>query len=291
MHNNFRGIWVPIVTPFTPGDTRHIDHLALRRLAQSLQAAGIHGLVAAATTGEGALLLAGEQEAIFQTLREAVPGLPVVLGVSSAATAQACTQARELAALRPEGLLVTPPTYVRPTQGGVRAHFEAVAQAADLPLLIYNIPYRTGVAVELETLQALQTDARIAGIKECGATPERMQRLIDETRLRILCGDDSQNFSALCQGAHGVISASAHVRPEWHVRMFDWLQSGNGLVEARRLARALAPLTRSLFAEPNPAPLKAWLAQQGHCSAELRLPFQTASAGLQQRIAEQYARL
>lgn len=269
MQTIFEGIWVPIVTPFHGED---VDHAALGRLARHLANHGVNGLIAGATTGEGALLQAGEQEAIFATLREAVPELPVVLGLSQASTQSAVTQAKNLAALNPDGLLVTAPIYVRPTQQGVQRHFEAVVEAADLPILVYNIPYRTGVNVELETLQALSRDTRVAGVKECGGNAERLLRLIHETPLRILSGDDNQNFIALCLGGHGTIAAAAHILPEWHVRIYDLIRSGH-LAEARQISDALQPLIRSLFAEPNPAPLKALLAYQGWCFPDVREPF------------------
>jgi 4-hydroxy-tetrahydrodipicolinate synthase len=280
MQTNFEGIWVPIVTPFQ-GDA--IDHAALSRLSQYLAQQGVSGLVAGATTGEGALLRPGEQEAIFSTLRKAVPAMPIVLGISQAATEAAIAQARSLASLHPEGLLVTPPTYVRPSQAGIQKHFEAIVEAADLPVLIYNIPYRTGVNVELGTLQALARDSRITGIKECGGSSERLLRLVHETPLRVFSGDDDQNFAALCLGAHGTIAASAHILPQWHVRIRDLVNSGQ-LTKARRIAVALLPLIRDLFAEPNPAPLKAMLALQDWCSPSTRLPFVPISTELQGRL-------
>ena len=287
MQTIFQGIWIPIVTPF---DGDEVDHAALARLARHLSEHRIAGLVAGATTGEGALLAPGEQEAIFATLRQAVPKLPIVLGLSVSSTREARVRARSLAELRPEGLLATAPTYVRPNQDGVQRHFEAIAEAADLPVLVYNIPYRTGVNVELETLQALARDPRIVGVKECGGSVERMLRLVHETPLRILSGDDSQNFTALCLGAHGTVAASAHIRPDWHVRLFELLGAG-GLEEARRIAVALQPVIRNLFAEPNPAPLKALLAHDGWCSAAVREPFQHVSASLSQRLVENLAEL
>lgn len=285
MHSIFQGIWVPIVTPFR-GD--EVDHDSLARLARHLASHGIAGLVAGATTGEGALLRQGEQEAIFATLRQALPGLPIVLGLSQASTQAAVAQARSLAALQPEGLLATAPVYVRPTQEGIRRHFEAIVEAADLPVLVYNIPYRSGVNVELETLQALARDPRLAGIKECGGSMERMLRLVHETPLRVLSGDDGQNFAALCLGAHGTIAAAAHILPQWHVRMLRLLRDGQ-LEAARRVAMALQPLIRELFAEPNPAPLKALLAHQGWGAADVRLPFIPASQGLGERLAAHWA--
>lgn len=287
MQQIIEGIWVPIVTPFRG---ERIDHAALARLARHLAGHGVAGLVAGATTGEGALLLPGEQEALFATLREAVPTLPIVLGLSQPATQAASEQARTLAALRPAGLLATPPTYVRPTQAGIRRHFEAIAEAADLPVLVYNIPYRTGVNVELETLKALARDPRIAGIKECGGSVERLLRLVHETPLRVFSGDDSQNFAALCLGAHGTIAAAAHVLPHWHVRVWELLRQGR-LAAARRIAVALQPLVRNLFAEPNPAPVKALLAELALCEAEVRLPFLPASIELRARLQADWAAL
>ncbi len=280
MQTSFEGIWVPIVTPFQGDD---IDHAALAQLARHLAGAGIAGLVAGATTGEGALLAPGEQEAVFATLRTAVPELPIVLGISQAATQAAVALARSLAQLRPAGLLVTAPTYVRPSQDGIQRHFEAIVEASDLPVLVYNIPYRSGVNVELATLQSLARDARIAGIKECGGSMERLLRLVHETPLRVLSGDDNQNFAALCLGAHGTIAAAAHILPAWHVRMYRLVQDGQ-LPQARKIAVALAPLIRDLFAEPNPAPLKALLAHQQRCNAAVRRPFVPASADLCARL-------
>jgi len=286
MHTSFTGVWVPIVTPFLAGDAASIDHPALARLAQHLATQGISGLVVAATTGEGILLQPGEQDALLATLRAAVPQLPLVMGLSTASTHDAVARARVLSRLRPDGLLVTPPLYVRPSQDGIRRHLEAVTESADLPVLVYNIPYRTGCQVELETLQQLAQDPRVVGIKECGGSQERMQRLVNETSLRILSGDDAQNFMALCLGAHGVIAASAHVMPHWHVQMQALIRD-NQWHQARDIADALQPVIRALFAEPSPAPLKALLHADGWCAPEVRLPFVPVSAGLHARLMTQ----
>lgn len=287
MQTRFEGIWLPLITPFHDGE---VDHAALARLARRYAATGIAGFVAGATTGEGALLDAREQDAVFATLRDAAPGHPIVVGLTASATHFAAARAREIAALRPDGLLVTPPVYVRPTQDGIRRHVEAVVEAADLPVLVYNIPYRTGVNVELDTLQALARDPRVAGVKECGGSIERMTRLVHETPLAILSGDDNQNFAALCAGAHGTIASSAHLLPEWHVRMVALLRDGR-LADARRLSVALQPLVAALFAEPNPAPVKALLAAQGWCEDGLRLPFVPASDALRVQLGALHAAL
>lgn len=287
MQTRFEGIWLPLITPFHDGE---VDHAALARLARRYAATGIAGFVAGATTGEGALLDAREQDAVFATLRDAAPDHPIVVGLTASATHFAAARAREIAALGADGLLVTPPVYVRPTQDGIRRHVEAIVEAADLPVLVYNIPYRTGVNVELDTLQALARDTRVAGVKECGGSIERMMRLVHETPLAILSGDDSQNFAALCAGAHGTIASSAHLLPEWHVRMVALLRDGR-LADARRLSVALQPLVAALFAEPNPAPVKALLAAQGWCEDGLRLPFVPASDALRVKLDALHAEL
>jgi 4-hydroxy-tetrahydrodipicolinate synthase len=284
MHTNFEGIWIPIVTPY---QGNAVDCEALTRLAQDLAQRGISGFVAGATTGEGALLKEGELERIFTTLREAVPSIPIAIGLSYAATDAAVSAAAVLATLKPEALLVTTPTYVRPSQAGIQKHFEAITEAADLPVLIYNIPYRTGTTIEISTLQTLAQDPRVVGIKECGGSAERLLRLVSETSLRVLSGDDDQNFVALCLGAHGTVAASAHVFPERHVQMRALIAQGK-VAEARDIAVVLQPLIRELFVEPNPAPLKALLANHGWCSASVRLPFVTATADLTQRLLTQY---
>lgn len=285
MHTLFSGLWLPIITPYAHDGS--IDHAALAALAQHRARHGLAGLVAGATTGEGVLLSADEQEAVYATLRAAVPQLPIVLGITQFATDTAIAQARRLAALRPDGLLVTPPCYVRPSADGVRRHFEAIAEAADLPLLIYDIPYRTGVTLSLDTLRALSADPRVAGIKACGCTLERWTQLIHGTRLSVLCGDDADTFAALCLGADGAIAASAHVCTRWQVRMAELLVAER-LHDARRIAVALDPLIRVLFAEPNPAPVKALLAQLGECRDRVREPFVPASAVLCTRLSQVY---
>ncbi|WP_374337971.1 4-hydroxy-tetrahydrodipicolinate synthase [Leeia sp.] len=281
MHTVFEGIWLPIITPMQADGL--IDHVALARLTCHLAGQGIHGLVAGATTGEGVLLQPGEQEAVFATLREAAPELPIILGVTQFATDAAVAQARQLARLKPDGLLVTPPSYVRPTQAGIQRHYEAVVEASDLPLVVYNIPFRTGVNVEVDTLQALARDPRVVAIKECGGNNERTVRLVQETPLKVLSGDDAQNFPVMCLGGHGAIAGSAHIHTRWHVRLYQLVKQGK-LDEARRLHTALLPLMQALFAEPNPIPVKALLAEQGWCQDILRLPFLPASQGLRERL-------
>ncbi|MDB5815304.1 MAG: dihydrodipicolinate synthase [Rhodocyclales bacterium] len=284
----FDGIWVPIVTPFRDDE---VDHAALRCLAHSLAASGIRGLVACATTGEGSSLTQAEQLAVCRSLREELgDAYPLVIGMAEIATAPACTWARELRALQPAGLLVSVPPYLRPSQEGMCAHFEAIVAAADLPMIIYNIPYRTGASIDITTLQTLCKDARVVAIKECGANVERLNALLTQTRLQVLAGDDSQIFTALCLGGHGAISAAAHIRPDLYVQMFALLKAQR-LDEARAIARRLQSMVAALFAEPNPAPIKALLAAQGLTQDAVRLPLLPASEACVMRLREAWDEL
>jgi 4-hydroxy-tetrahydrodipicolinate synthase len=281
-------MWVPIVTPFRHGA---VDHAALQALARSLAADGITGLVAGATTGEGSSLSQAEQLAVFRSLRDALgDDYPLVIGMAEIATAPAVEWARELRTLAPAALLIAVPPYLRPSQDGLRAHFEAVVAAADLPVIVYNIPYRTGASIDIATLQALATDPRVVAIKECGASLERLNALVTQTPLKILSGDDAQIFTTLCLGGHGAISAAAHVRPDLYVRMHALLRDQR-LDEARRIAQRLQPMIAALFAEPNPAPIKALLAAQGRMTDEVRLPLLPASAACRTQLQAAWAAL
>jgi len=275
MQQIFQAIWVPIVTPFTAAGA--IDHTALAGLGRYLAAQGVAGLVVGATTGEGCSLSDDEHRAIFGTLRSTLGSqYPLVMGICESDTHKAILTAQHMAELAPSGLLVTAPPYLRPSQAGLQQHFEAIAEATELPVLIYNIPYRTGTCLDVETLQALSHHPHIVGIKECGASVDRLMRLIHETSLQVLIGEDSQFFAALCLGAHGAIAAAAHLRPDLWVRIHTLLRAGQ-IEAARHLAVALQPLIRALFAEPNPAPVKALLAHAGQIGPTLRLPLLSAS--------------
>ncbi|WP_051710362.1 4-hydroxy-tetrahydrodipicolinate synthase [Andreprevotia chitinilytica] len=283
----FEGIWVPMVTPFRDGA---VDLPAARRLAQHLCGGGIAGLVLFGTTGEASTVSGVEQQALFHAVREVVP-VPIVVGLSGANTAAVASAAKGWQEQGADGLLVTAPYYVRPSQEGIRRHFEAVAAATMLPIILYNIPYRTGVNIEVATVQALAANPQFVAIKESGGgNLEQLVALIEETPLKVLCGEDALIFTAACLGAHGAISAAANVRPDLYVAMLAQINAGN-LVEARKLAQVLRPVIRDLFIEPNPAPAKAALALTGVIANELRLPMCTMSAAGEAQLQTTLARL
>jgi len=259
--------------------------------------AGIAGLVALGTTGEPAALDAAEQDAVLATIldeaRAAAHGadgadaqaLPVLVGVSGNHTASMKERIEQLNALPIAGVLMAAPYYIRPSQAGIVGHFMALADASEKPVVLYDIPYRTGVRLELDTLLTLAAHPRIQAVKDCAGSLDTTIALIRDGRLQVLTGEDITIFNTLCLGGSGAIAASAHLRPERFVALYRALSAGR-LDEGRRIFHELAPLIHALFAEPNPAPVKALLAAQGLIRDELRMPMTRAGDALVARLRE-----
>lgn len=278
----FSGLWIPLVTPFD-GDGA-IDHAALRALVQRLRSGGIAGVVACGSTGEAAALDTAEQDAALDAVLAAAPGLPVVMGLSGYHLGHVLERVRGWNTRPLAGLLVPAPHYIRPSQAGLLQWFRTIADASMHPLIIYDIPYRTGATLELATLQALAEHPRIRAIKDCGGDAAKTQALISGGRLQVLAGEDAQILSTLALGGSGAIAASAHWQPARFAELMRCVATGD-LPRARALWQALLPVVQACFTEPNPAPIKALLAQQGEMGASLRAPMEHASTGLARRLA------
>lgn len=287
---SYAGIWVPIVTPFADDAARSVDYGALYTLVARYRAQGVAGFVACGSTGEAAALTDQEQADVLDTVRAAADELPVVMGVSGSALAPVRERMLRLAEHRPAAFLVPPPSYIRPSQAGLIEYFTALADASPVPVLLYDIPYRTGATIDTETLLALAAHPNIHGIKDCGADADKTQRVIADGRLQVLAGEDAQAFGTLCAGGAGAIIAAAHVRTELFVEMARAVQEQR-LNDARRLHHALAPVVRLLFAETNPGPLKAWLAAEGLIQNVLRAPMMAASDVLGRELMEAVRRV
>lgn len=284
---DFSGLWIPLITPFA-GDA--VDHPALTRLVKHYAAAGVSGFVACGSTGEAAALEKTEQLAVLGTVQAAAGALPVVMGLSGYHMGQAIAWVKELAQRPIAGLLVPPPHYIRPAQAGLVQWFTALADASDKPMVVYDIPYRTGTTITLETLLTLAAHPNIQAIKDCGGDAGKTQALITDGRLQVLAGEDAQIFSTLALGGAGSITASAHLCTAQFVQVMRLLQRGE-LQQARKLWQPLAPLVHAVFAEPNPALIKAALAQQGLIQDGLRSPMMAASAGATERVLNAIERL
>lgn len=280
----FSGIWVPLVTPFQADGS--IDHATLRHLTSQCVAAGVHGLVPLGTTGEPATLDDDEQAAVLDTVLASAEGLPVVAGLAGVHPGDLLARLKRLDALPLAGVLVPPPYYVRPAQAGIEAHFTRLADASRAPIVLYDIPYRTGVQIDMATLLQLAAHPNIRAIKDCGGSPDKTQALIDDGRLAVLTGEDGLVFTHLCMGGPGAIAASAQVRPDLFVAMHRAIQAGR-LDQARSLFHALAPLVRAMFEAPNPAGIKAALQHQNRIAQDgLRAPMTTVPPASRARLIQ-----
>lgn len=278
--STFSGVWVALVTPFRDGQ---VDFPALRALAVHLVDAGAAGLVVCGTSGEAAALEEGEQLAVLDAVLEVVPACRVVMGLSGNNQAAVLARLRRIQSRPLAGVLVPAPYYIRPSQQGLLTFFEAVADASHLPIILYDIPYRSAISLELDTLRQLARHPRIVAIKDCGGDPRKTQSLIQDGVLDVLTGEDEQLFTTLCLGGSGAISAAAHLRTADFVAVVRLLQQGD-LLAGRAVFRELLPLIRLAFAEPNPAPVKSLLAMQGLIVDELREPMLRCSDELRERM-------
>jgi len=289
-HRRIAGLWLPLVTPFKDG---RLDETSLTRLVRHYTTEPIDGLILAATTGEGLTLDEAETErlvTITATARDRA--LPIYLGVSGADTRKVAAALARTAAWPIDGYLIPCPYYVRPPQEGMYRHFAALAGATGKPIIVYNIPYRTGVNLANATLLRLAELPNVVGVKDCCA--EQMQTF-DLLRARppgfaVLTGEDALFYGAVAHGADGGILAAAHVETSRFVTVRNALMAGRR-EEALREWHDLVDLARLLFAEPNPAPIKHWLWRTGLIdSPELRLPMTQVSDALAARIDAEMAR-
>jgi 4-hydroxy-tetrahydrodipicolinate synthase len=235
---------------------------------------GISALVVNGTTGEAPTLSMGEQRRLIQIAVAVARGrVPVIAGAGSNATPHAIELARQAESAGANGLLMVVPYYNRPSQEGLFRHFRAIHDAVNLPILLYDVPSRTGCALTVDTICRLAELPRIVGLKDATADltrPRMLRRLLGE-RFRLFSGDDKSALDFLRQGGDGCISVLSNVVPKLCCRLYLGCAAGEQ-GEARAIEERLAPLTTALFAESNPVPLKWALCLTGHMSADLRLP-------------------
>ncbi|MDH5824248.1 4-hydroxy-tetrahydrodipicolinate synthase [Luteimonas sp. RD2P54] len=266
-----------LATPFTAAGELDLD--AWRRLLQQQLDAGTEGLVVAGSTGEAAALFAAEYDTLLRIAVELVAGrVPVLAGTGQSSTARTIEQTRRAGALGADAALVVTPPYVRPTQAGLLAHYRAVADDGALPLVLYNVPVRTGCDLLPETAAALAPHPRIAGIKEARAEPGRMQELLSlrGEGFAVLSGDDPTAARALLAGADGVISVVSNIVPAALRRLCALARDGDRDA-ALALDARLRPIYDFAGIEPNPIPVKAVLSLAG-IGRGLRLPLTALDA-------------
>jgi 4-hydroxy-tetrahydrodipicolinate synthase len=287
LRNQLQGLWLPLVTPFHSGA---LDETSLRRLVRHYAQGMIDGLILAATSGEGMTLDIRELEQLVTLVRAELTGIrhymPICLGLSGASTAHMLDLLDETAAWPIDGYLISSPYYLRPSQRGLTKHFTVLADHASWPVVLYNIPYRTGVNLDNETLLALAVHPNIVGLKDCCADRAQSADLLRRRPpgFRILTGEDAQYYEAIIDGADGAILLSAHVETESFAAVQTLFKDGDRDAALARW-QSISDLTRLLFAEPSPAPAKHWLSRIGLIdSAEVRLPMVEVSTELAKHL-------
>ncbi|WP_315758801.1 MULTISPECIES: 4-hydroxy-tetrahydrodipicolinate synthase [unclassified Bradyrhizobium] len=288
-----QGLWLPLITPFRDGA---LDEPSLRNLVRHYAAEPIDGLVLGATSGEGLALSWDERARLISVVRDELDAtgrsLPICLGVGGVATAEVSESLDRTASWPIDFYLISSPPYVRPSQRGLLAHFTALADRTTHPIVLYNIPYRSAVGLDNETLLRLAQHPAVAGLKDCCANRMQTRDLIARRPpgFRILTGEDSQSFDALQAGADGAILLSAHLETETFAAILQHVKAGRHDAAAACWAQ-VEDLTRLLFTEPSPAPAKYWLARTGMiASPDVRLPMVEIGAGLAVRLDQEIER-
>ena len=259
-----------LVTPFEAGG-ENLDRAAWQRLVEWHVASGTNGIVVAGTTGESATLDGDERDWLLTAALEAADGRCAVLaGTGASSTGVAVAQSRRAAALGADAVLVVAPYYNRPPQRGLLAHYRAIADASEVPVVLYNVPSRTAIDIEPETALALAGHRNVVAIKEAVADMDRVQRYVT-AGMNVLSGDDSTALAAMRHGARGVISVAANLAPAAVSRMCRLAADGN-FEAAAEIDAQLQPLYRFLGVESNPIPAKWLLSASGRLGPDLRLP-------------------
>lgn len=275
MRNNmFRGVTTAMITPFLSDGS--VDFEGLRTNTQHQLNHGINGLLPLGTTGETPTLTEDEKEQIVRTVVEEKRNfggdIPVLVGVGTNSTQKTIEAARKAKAWGADALLIVTPYYNKPTQEGIIAHFHAICEAIDLPIVVYNIKGRTGTNIETNTLKRIAEKENIIAVKEASGDIHQMTDVLEKIPvIAVYSGDDSMTFPLTCLGGQGVISVVSNLLPELIVEMVAASLAGN-LIQARQLHFKLLPIFKAAFIETNPAPIKYAMVQFGLAGGPLRLP-------------------
>lgn len=281
----FKGSLVALITPFRDGK---VDEKAFKAFVDWQIRQGTHGLVPVGTTGESPTLSHAEHKRVVEMCVEVAKGrCAVIAGAGSNSTDEAIDLTKHAKKAGADAVLSVTPYYNKPTQDGMYAHFKAIAECADIPVIIYNIPPRSVVDMSVQTM------ARLAKIKNIVGVKDSTQDLARPTRTKLACGDkfsilsgeDGTALALLAQGGHGCISVTANIAPRLCADMHQAWQKGD-LKAAMRINETLMPLHDALFCETSPAPVKYGASLLGLCSDEVRLPLVPASETARQRVRE-----
>ena len=278
----FRGVATALVTPFSGGE---IDFSALGRLIERQIEAGVDGLVIGGTTAEAATLSDEERYRLFNYAAECVCGrVKLIFGTGTNDTRVAIRHSKYAARVGCDGLLLVTPYYNKGTELGIEQHYISVANSTDLPIILYNVPSRTGVNLSIRLVERLCEHPKIVAIKEASDSADRLTHLAAMgERLTLYAGNDSQIFTTLALGGGGVISVVSNLVPSVCRDLCRSFDMGD-IKRAREIQLSLLPLISAMFLETNPSPVKYALSLMGLCSPDLRLPLSEPTDGTKEQI-------
>jgi 4-hydroxy-tetrahydrodipicolinate synthase len=279
----FEGVYTALVTPFRDG---RVDERALRELVEWQIDAGVDGLVPVGSTGESATLTHAEHGQVIELVVQAARGrVPVVAGTGSNSTAEATSFTAHAKEAGADGALLISPYYNKPTQEGLVAHYTAIADATRFPLVVYNIPGRTGSNILPATLVRLALHPHIVGVKEACGDIEQIGRVVAgcPDDFEVLSGDDGMTLPILALGGKGVISVTSNIAPAKMIELVRAAAAGD-FSTARRVHFELLPLFDALFCETNPIPVKAALELMGRIGPEIRPPMTPITDAGRERV-------
>ena len=276
----FEGVLPAIITPFKRNPAMDLDVQGLERNLGSLLASGVHGIVPCGSTGESATLTFEEHEKVIKITVEKVNGrVPVLAGTGSNNTAEAVRLTKAARDLGADGVLVISPYYNKPNRSGLVKHYTKLADL-DIPVVVYNVPGRTGQNLEPDLIAELAQHPNIVGVKEASGNIGQISRIIEETQdedFAVISGDDNITLPIMALGGAGVISVAANVDPKRMVAMYEAMKEGN-YQKALVLHYALSPLFRAMFIDTNPIPVKKAVELAGMAGGPVRLPLDELDA-------------
>ena len=282
--DTFAGVYPAMCTPFDEDGS--IDYDTLREDAQRLEAAGVDGLVPMGSTGESATVSHDEHVEVIEAVVDAVDDIPVIGGSGSNNTAEALELSERAADAGADALLLISPYYNKPEQRGLIEHYETIADAVDIPQIVYNVPSRTGSNIEPDTVAELAAHENIQGFKAASGDLNQVSEIVEKTRdeeFDVLSGNDGETLPILSVGGTGCISVAANVEPE---RMGDlvWSALEGDYEGARERHHDLGPLFRALFWETNPIPVKAAMEIRGYGPGRVRSPLSEITSENRDRL-------
>jgi len=291
MRTPFTGVGTALVTPFTSSGA--VDEAAVRRLARRQIEAGVHFLVPCGTTGEAPTLTPEERRRVVEVVAEEARGrVPVLAGAGGYDTREVVESARAMHQAGADGLLSVTPYYNKPTPDGLVRHYQAIAEATPLPIVVYNVPGRTGCNVEPSTLARLAAIPRVAGVKEASGNMTQICEVVRAARdgFLVLSGDDALTLPAMAVGARGIVSVASNEVPGEMARLVEAAER-NDFAAAREVHARLLPLLLANFAESNPVPVKAAMALMGLIEESYRLPMVPPRAETREKLRRVLASL